>query len=1340
LTLGSLTSSTALGAAPQQLWKAPEDGLKGDGPGRFANPWGVATDASSGHVFVSDSNNARVSEFEAFGQFVKAFGWGVVASGPDDKPKNERQELVVNATGGTFQLTYINALGGTASFTQTTGPIPFNASAPVVQNSIQGLESFGPGHVAVSGSAGAWTIEFIGPFADLEIPVFRPVTKDSEGNSTLTGGSETAIVTTLQDGANFEVCRPEAGDICQAGQKSGSLPGEINEARGVAVDSSGNVYLAEGAREISGAVGTNFRVQKFSPVGQFLLMFGGDVNKTKAAEGGSTEAERNLCTAADMVAGDECGAGTPGVGDGQFAEVGAENRIAVSPDGTVAVGDSGRIQEFFPSGAFKNTISLGGTLSGKVVASLATDPTNNFWLTTTADKGKVFKLQHNGNQALEPVQVEGPRGLAVDSKGNLYVASVNEASREEEVNGELLSFSPGEVREVVTFDAAGKPLLSQGSGFARSLGGNGGGLVHSGLATNVVSAAEESDVYYINVDTFGSESFLSAYGPAPDKWAPPLAAPEIVAQFASSIKAGSAALGAEINPHFWADTSYWVEYGTGKCSEGGCANLVPSPPGAPLGSGITGRPVSAGGIEINGLSPNTTYHYRIATQSTGSGDQPVRGVGGKVGTDGAESSFTTLPAAPPPFTGCPNQAFRTGAGGRLPDCRAYEMVSPVEKNNVDIKALPNLNGNLAALNQSSGDGEKITYTTSQGFGDAQGVPYISQYIASRSPGGWSSHGVTPPQGFGRTEIGNRIDVEFRAFSEDLCSSYLLHGTDPALASGAIKGFFNLYQRTNCDNEGYRSLSTVTPPPGSQEEEFVPELQQISEDGHCGVFFYADTAHPLYESCEGALRLLSVLPSGAPSPSPAWAGTANSSVGIRTGNSTGAISADGSRIYWSSGGNLYLRLNAGQEQSALSGSTCTEPEKACTVEVPDKAQDPHFWGASTDGARAIYSLDDNKGNIELDEYDLAGKKAIAITNEVLGVAGVSKDARRVAFVSHKALGASANAEGKSPTAGQPNLYLFDGDLKGSARFRFIGTIAAADARMAPGFDYSMVAAQPYKHLSRLTPDGQHLAFMSAASLTGYENVDARSGRRDAEIYLYDASAEGSKGALKCLSCNPSGQRPSGRPLQLEERQTETWAAALLAPPETEAYAPRSVARDGSMVFFDSYEQLLPADENQVTDVYQWEAAGSEEDGDRCTVHSPRYSPPNGGCLALISSGHDDSDSVFLDADASGRDIFLATNESLIASDTGLIDIYDARLGGGFATPAAPPTPCQGEACQSIHQGAAQLPAPQSGTRAPETPTFKPTCAKSRHAVKKKGQWRCVKNKGKKKAHKKRGSGR
>src|SRR5262249_21707341 len=52
-------------------------GIPGSGSGELQNPTGMAIQASNGAVYVADTSNARIVKFDAKGNFVAAWGWGV---------------------------------------------------------------------------------------------------------------------------------------------------------------------------------------------------------------------------------------------------------------------------------------------------------------------------------------------------------------------------------------------------------------------------------------------------------------------------------------------------------------------------------------------------------------------------------------------------------------------------------------------------------------------------------------------------------------------------------------------------------------------------------------------------------------------------------------------------------------------------------------------------------------------------------------------------------------------------------------------------------------------------------------------------------------------------------------------------------------------------------------------------------------------------------------------------------------------------------------------------------------------------------------------------------------
>ena len=203
------------------------------------------------------------------------------------------------------------------------------------------------------------------------------------------------------------------------------------------------------------------------------------------------------------------------------------------------------------------------------------------------------------------------------------------------------------------------------------------------------------------------------------------------------------------------------------------------------------------------------------------------------------------------------------------------------------------------------------------------------------------------------------------------------------------------------------------------------------------------------------------------------------------------------------------------------------------------------------------------------------------------------------------------------------------------------------KIAAGADASNYP--PATGTARVSADGSELAFLSAANLTGFD------AKGKTEVYLYSTAA-----GLSCVSCNGTETGPLG-PAGIP--------GAIANGDGFRAYKPRALSAAGDRLFFESKDALVAGDTNGGPDVYEWEAPGTGS----CTTA--------GGCVDLISSGRADDGASFIDASADGADVFFATNGSLVAGDPGGLDLYDARVGGGFPVPPAP-IPCIGDACQPL----------------------------------------------------------
>jgi hypothetical protein len=427
---------------------------------------------------------------------------------------------------------------------------------------------------------------------------------------------------------------------------------------------------------------------------------------------------------------------------------------------------------------------------------------------------------------------------------------------------------------------------------------------------------------------------------------------------------------------------------------------------------------------------------------------------------------------------------------------------------------------------------------------------------------------------------------------------------------------------------------------------------------------------LYEWSNGIVRLVTVLADETP-----------------VAGSFAGISHDGSVIFFTAAGKLYARVRG---------------EHSVQIDEPSGGTGfgggGQFAGASVDDSQAFFIDDASAGltantvagsGTNLYRYDFATSELTDVTPgsdaAVNAVTGVSDDGSYVYFEANGSLAPGA-------TEGQPNLY-----LSHAGTTTLIVTLSLAERIALPAI--------------KVSENGAFLAFGSEQSLTGYDNIDADTGKPDPEIYVYDAE----ENSIACGSCVPSGAAPTGGASL--ERAAERHHARNLS--------------DTGRLFFDSSEALLPSDTNGQRDVYEFEPGGVGSCVD------PR------GCVFLISTGTSSIETSFIDASANGNDVFLREYQKLLPQDKQeeAVTIYDARVDGGFAELASPPPCTTADACRS-----APAPAP-SIFGAPATQTFsgagnltsplvatkratKPAVKCKRGLVRKRGK--CVRNKGKKQA--------
>ena len=210
-----------------------------------------------------------------------------------------------------------------------------------------------------------------------------------------------------------------------------------------------------------------------------------------------------------------------------------------------------------------------------------------------------------------------------------------------------------------------------------------------------------------------------------------LAAPPTVSGLKiSGVTTESVNLEADVNPQGKIVT-YHFEYGPADCSTSICTATK----GVKLAAGSSPVHVTEA---VSGLSAGTTYHYRLVAKNT-------------LGETTASPDQTFMTYLPPQtFKACPNDGLRSSnpasarieySSANLPDCRAYEQASPVDKDGGDATG-------IAPFVRSSLDGNAISFLSVSGIPGGVGAQDFPPYLANRGTE-WSTHGLLPPADTGQ---------------------------------------------------------------------------------------------------------------------------------------------------------------------------------------------------------------------------------------------------------------------------------------------------------------------------------------------------------------------------------------------------------------------------------------------------------------------------------------------------------------------------------------------------------------------------------------------------------------
>ena len=1035
---------------------------------------------------------------------------------------------------------------------------------------------------------------------------------------------------------------------------------ELTGPTGIAVGSDGSIYVAD--------TGNN-RIARFSAAGAFEAAFGGTILTAPRGVAVAPDGAIYVVDTGNHRVVKFTAAGTfdsePITGGEEAGQVIQPVALAVTSTGAIFVLDQTRLQKFGSDGAFDSAIATDGDPSPDGLA-LDRETDHLYFVAFPGDFStdrRIVEIDQSGasveTHGLGAIAggfiggiVVSPGGASiyVAAKGLDAVEAFSEPAASEPVLA-LQSIDPTaeEAEVIASIDPEGIPTgvyfeysADDGSSWVPYPANTHGepDPVAIGASSDpvdfsrVIGGLEPNSEYQVRVN---AKSLAGEVVTAPTTFQTDAPPPAVAPLWAGSLTTTEATLAARVNPRN-SSASYFFEYGVGSAFD----RKVPGS-AISLDADNELQTVSQG---IAGLEPETTYMFRVVAESS------------------------------PGTTTGPTRAFTTPATTvDPPAARAYEKVSPGDKNGFSV---------IARSRQAAAvDGARVSFNLlGVGPGAEQGGSF-STYLASRDPDqGWVSEPpidpLTPPT-FG-------VSPGVTGFSEDLSQSVMK--VFSALTPGAMEGHTQLVLRDN-DTGQYRLLTPEPAPPANGgpttssftgavatpdfghfafDAEDIPQTADVV-GGHFNTYTWTD----------GVVRLAGLNPpeseiscgSGGPtcvsSPFGSMLGSG------RQGTTVTALSEDAQRIVFhallpgvgddptlarsSTAGRLYVR--EGDTTVQLNASHRDDPDPAGPLPA-------RFWGAEaphggsaiftsceklTDDSTATTSQSPECGNSgltgsfalgsDLYRFDLESRELRDLTTtdprgaDVFGVAGFSMDLESIYFVAGGVLAPGA-------IRNQPNLYLW---RHGATRL-----VATLDSKLCAGPSNRQITDCLIWNVKedwgdrvlRVSPDGRFLLFASRARVSGYDNSGPGCfGGSCAQVYLYDSVAE----ELSCVSCPPAV--PSGD-------------AELVSPNAVEANfgePSRNLAADGSYVFFNTSDPLLPSDSNGKTDVYRWAE----------------------GHATPISNRAGASDAYFVDAGADGSDAFFLTRDRLLATDQDeLVDLYDARVGGGFPEPSLPPV-CDGEGC-------------------------------------------------------------
>ena len=616
-------------------------------------------------------------------------------------------------------------------------------------------------------------------------------------------------------------------------------PYPLSGPTSVAVDQASDAYVTDP---------TNAWVEKFDSSGNLILIFGKGVDKTKVEEAGSTEAEQNVCT---IASGNTCQPGTPGTTPGAFTTprfVAVDNSSGVSA-GDVYVADTGTklVQKFDSAGNLISAWGSGGQLNGGgelpfgFVAGIAVDSAGaagNLWVygTAASGPGQMFEFAQDGSftTGWESGRGTTAAGIAIDTAPRLYVlnggASVTVFTSAGTQIGDLQLDFGGDTGLAVDPSTNANDLYVDGGNVIRHYGSSCDPSVGCSASDSFGGAGELSAAAGLAVDSVTHNVYAADPANSRISVFVPVSLPSVTTGAVSNRQGTSATVNGRVDPaggepiiecafQYVTDAAFKVT-GFSDLSSGGTR-------GCEEGNSFT-APADVH-AELTGLSPLTTYHYRlIAANKSGSSQgegqsfttpalpavegQPVSNLTSTSATlraqinpntadttyhfeYGTSTSYGTHTADAGPLTGATDQPASAGISGLQANTLyhyrvvAHNSVGTTEQVDHTFTTLPNVPS--ATTDLASGVGQRAA--TLNGTIDPQGAE-TSYYFEYSGPGTFSIVTGKAGSGSGPAQVAAPINglapgttYQYRLIATNaggtMLSSYQTFTTAPPPPSG-----------------------------------------------------------------------------------------------------------------------------------------------------------------------------------------------------------------------------------------------------------------------------------------------------------------------------------------------------------------------------------------------------------------------------------------------------------------------------------------------------------------------------------------------------------------------------